>query len=42
MLPVVTYIAQGDRDNGRPSLRYLTPFREGARAHGLYSLPGAD
>ncbi|MBV8936749.1 MAG: gamma-glutamylcyclotransferase [Alphaproteobacteria bacterium] len=35
MLCAVTYIAQGDEDDCRPSLRYLTLIREGARAHGL-------
>ena len=34
-LRAVTYIAQGDKDDRRPSLRYLTLLREGARAHGL-------
>jgi cation transport regulator ChaC len=34
-LPAVTYIAQGDRNDRRPSLRYLTLLRDGARAHGL-------
>jgi cation transport regulator ChaC len=34
-LRAVTYIAQGNKDDGRPSLRYLTLLREGARAHGL-------
>jgi len=31
----VTYIAEGKATDGRPSLRYLTLLREGARAHGL-------
>ena len=31
----VTYIAQGNKDEGNPSLRYITLLREGARAHGL-------
>jgi cation transport regulator ChaC len=31
----VTYIAQGNKDDGNPSLRYITLLREGARAHGL-------
>ena len=30
-----TYIADGNAMDGRPSLRYLTLLREGARAHGL-------
>lgn len=34
-LPVVTYIADGKAEDGRPSLRYITLLREGARAHGL-------
>jgi hypothetical protein len=34
-LPAVTYIAQGNRNDRRPSLRYLTLLRDGARAHGL-------
>ena len=34
-LRTVTYIAAGNKDDGRPSLRYLTLLREGARAHGL-------
>jgi gamma-glutamylcyclotransferase len=32
---VVTYIAQGMEVDGRPSLRYITLLRDGARAHGL-------
>jgi cation transport regulator ChaC len=31
----VTYVARGDEDDRKPSLRYLTLLREGARAHGL-------
>ncbi|MBI3452484.1 MAG: gamma-glutamylcyclotransferase [Rhodospirillales bacterium] len=31
----VTYIAGGNEKDGKPSLRYLTLLREGARAHGL-------
>jgi gamma-glutamylcyclotransferase (GGCT)/AIG2-like uncharacterized protein YtfP len=31
----VTYIAQGNEDDGNPSLRYITLLREGARAHRL-------
>ena len=34
-LPTVTYIADGREADGRPSLRYITLLREGARAHGL-------
>lgn len=34
-LRVVTYIARGKETDGRPSLRYLTLLREGARAYGL-------
>jgi cation transport regulator ChaC len=34
-VPCVTYIAEGKETDGRPSLRYLTLLREGARAHGL-------
>lgn len=33
--PAVTYIAGGNRRDGRPSLRYITLLREGARAHDL-------
>jgi cation transport regulator ChaC len=32
---IVTYIASGNKVDGRPSLRYITLLREGARAHGL-------
>lgn len=34
-LLAVTYIAKGNDSDGRPSLRYLTLLREGARAHRL-------
>ena len=34
-LQAATYIAQGDKDDRYPTLRYLTLLREGARAHGL-------
>ncbi len=34
-LRAVTYVAEGTEVDGRPSLRYLTLLREGARAHGL-------
>lgn len=33
--PAVTYIADGAETDGRPSLRYITLLRDGARAHGL-------
>jgi len=33
--PVVTYLADGQESDGRPSLRYITLLREGARAHHL-------
>ena len=33
--PAVTYIADGMATDGRPSRRYLTLLREGARAHDL-------
>jgi cation transport regulator ChaC len=34
-LSAVTYIADGKKTDGRPSLRYITLLRDGARAHGL-------
>ena len=34
-LRAVAYIAQGKEIDGRPSLRYITLLRDGARAHGL-------
>lgn len=34
-LKAVTYIADGMETDGRPSLRYITLLREGARAHRL-------
>jgi len=34
-LDAVTLIADGKDQDGRPSLRYITLLREGARAHGL-------
>jgi cation transport regulator ChaC len=34
-VPVVAYSAVGNPSDGRPSLRYITLLREGARAHGL-------
>ncbi len=33
--PAITYIADGVETDGRPSLRYITLLREGARAHRL-------
>lgn len=33
--PAVTYMADGGETDGRPSLRYITLLREGARAHAL-------
>jgi gamma-glutamylcyclotransferase len=35
LLPAVTYIARGKDTDGKPSLRYITLLRDGARAHGL-------
>ena len=35
VLDAVTYIAQGKERDGKPSLRYLTLLRDGARTHGL-------
>lgn len=34
-VPAVTYVADGTETDGKPSLRYITLLREGARAHGL-------
>ena len=34
-MPCVTYVAEGNPTEGRPSLRYITMLREGARAHEL-------
>jgi cation transport regulator ChaC len=31
----VTYMAEGNPQDGKPSLRYITLLREGARSHGL-------
>ncbi|MFL5269648.1 MAG: gamma-glutamylcyclotransferase family protein [Stellaceae bacterium] len=31
----ITYMAQGKNIDGKPSLRYITLLRDGARAHGL-------
>lgn len=33
--PTFTYVAEGKATDGRPSLRYLTLLRDGARAHNL-------
>jgi cation transport regulator ChaC len=35
LLDAVAYIAPGKGDDGKPSLRYITLLRDGARAHGL-------
>ena len=35
IVPTFTYIAQGKSTDGRPSLRYLSLLRDGARAHNL-------
>jgi cation transport regulator ChaC len=35
LVPAVTYMAQGREIDGKPSLRYITLLRNGARAHGL-------
>ena len=35
VLPAVTYMAQGKEVDGKPSLRYITLLREGARTHEL-------
>ena len=35
MIQAVTYLAQGREVDGKPSLRYITLLRDGARAHGL-------
>lgn len=34
-LSVVGYVAEGDEEDGNPSLRYITLLREGARHYGL-------
>lgn len=34
-LDAVTYIAEGNEKDGKPSLRYITLLRDGARQHGL-------
>jgi gamma-glutamylcyclotransferase len=33
--PTLTYIPEGKPTDGKPSLRYLTLLRDGARAHDL-------
>jgi cation transport regulator ChaC len=35
VIQAVTYMAQGKDVDGKPSLRYITLLREGAKAHGL-------
>jgi len=35
VVEAMTYVAEGNPTDGRPSLRYITLLREGARAHGL-------
>ncbi len=35
LLRAVTYIADGNDEDGRPSLRYITLLRDGARTHRL-------
>jgi cation transport regulator ChaC len=35
LVAAIAYMAEGKAADGRPSLRYLTLLREGARAHGL-------
>jgi cation transport regulator ChaC len=34
-LIAMTYVAEGNAADGRPSLRYISLLRDGARAHGL-------
>jgi len=34
-LNAMTYVAQGNAADGRPSFRYISLLRDGARAHGL-------
>ena len=34
-LQAVAFIAEGEEDDYKPSLRYVTLLREGARVHGL-------
>ena len=35
VVQAVTYMAEGKEVDGKPSMRYITLIREGARAHGL-------
>jgi gamma-glutamylcyclotransferase len=35
VIPAVTYMAEGKELDGKPSLRYITLLREGARTHAL-------
>jgi len=35
VVQAATYMAQGNEVDGRPSQRYITLLRDGARAHGL-------
>jgi len=35
LVQAVTYMAQGNEVDGKPTLRYITLLRDGARAHGL-------
>ncbi len=35
VIQALTYVAQGKDIDGKPSLRYITLLRDGARAHGL-------
>jgi hypothetical protein len=35
VIRAVTYLAQGKEVDGKPSLRYITLRREGAKVHGL-------
>jgi gamma-glutamylcyclotransferase len=35
LVGAIAYLAQGREADGRPSLRYITLLRDGARAHGL-------
>ena len=34
-LSILTYIAEGETEDGKPSLRYISLLREGAKSHGL-------
>jgi gamma-glutamylcyclotransferase len=35
VIEAITYFAEGKKVDGKPSLRYITLLRDGARAHGL-------